>query len=84
MKKIQSPHDKYIKFSLSTKSNAVGLFTNCIPKEILTLIDFETLDISKESFIDEELKEYFSDILYTVNIAGSNSYIYILFEHKSY
>jgi len=84
MKKISSPHDKYVKFNLSIKSNAVEFFTSYFPNEILKLTDFDTLEISKNSFVDKELKEYFSDILYTVNIAGSNSYIYILFEHKSY
>ncbi|MCK5838043.1 MAG: Rpn family recombination-promoting nuclease/putative transposase, partial [Desulfobacula sp.] len=84
MKKISSPHDKYFKFNLSIKRNAVEFFTNYFPDEILKLTNFETLEISKDSFVDEELKEYFSDILYTVNIAGSDSYIYILLEHKSY
>ena len=84
MKKTPSPHDKYFKFNLSVKSNAVDFFTNYFPEEILNLTDFDTLEISKDSFVDEELKEYFSDIIYTVNIAGSDSYIYILFEHKSY
>jgi predicted transposase/invertase (TIGR01784 family) len=38
----------------------------------------------KDTYIDKELSEHFSDILYKIKISGKNSYIYLLFEHKSY
>ena len=61
MNKISNPHDKYVKFNLSIKSNAVELCKHCIPEDILNITDLDTLKISKENFINEELKEYFSD-----------------------
>ena len=42
------------------------------------------IEIVKESFIEKELKEYFSDLLYKVSLAESPAYLYMLFEHKSY
>ncbi|WP_429160041.1 Rpn family recombination-promoting nuclease/putative transposase [Desulfitispora alkaliphila] len=43
-----------------------------------------TLEPQKDSFINEELQEVFSDMLFRVNINNREGYIYFLFEHKSY
>ncbi|MCP4458504.1 MAG: Rpn family recombination-promoting nuclease/putative transposase, partial [Cytophagales bacterium] len=41
--------------------------------------------ISKDSFVDSDLKDHFSDILYKVGLeSGGQACIYVLFEHKSY
>ena len=43
------------------------------------------MEISKDSFIEKDLADYYSDILYRVNLTGGNQgLIYVLFEHKSY
>jgi len=47
-------------------------------------MDLESLEICKDSFIEKDLRDYFSDMLYKVNLSGSPAYVYILFEHKSY
>jgi hypothetical protein len=52
---------------------------------VLKLVDLNTLEISKDSFIEKDLAEYHSDMLYKVKlIDGSQGFIYVLFEHKSY
>jgi predicted transposase/invertase (TIGR01784 family) len=52
---------------------------------VLKLIDLSTLEISKDSFIEKELADYHSDMLYKVKLTdGSQGFIYVLFEHKSY
>ncbi len=57
---------------------------NYLPKEILAITDLEKLTVEKDSYIDKELEEVFSDILFKANINGKEGYIYFLFEHKSY
>lgn len=53
--------------------------------KVLKLVDLNTLEISKDSFIEKDLAEYHSDILYKVKLTnGSQGFIYVLFEHKSY
>jgi predicted transposase/invertase (TIGR01784 family) len=48
-------------------------------------VDLNTLEISKDSFIEKELAEYYSDLLYKVHLTdGNRGFIYVLFEHKSY
>ena len=50
----------------------------------MQIIDMDTLEPQKESFLDEKLNEEFSDLLFRVMINNKEGYIYFLFEHKSY
>lgn len=81
---INKPHDKLFKEVLSNIENSRSFMENYLPNEILNIIDLDNLTIEKDSYIDEELEEYFSDILFKTNINRKPGYIYFLFEHKSY
>ena len=84
MEKIKNPHDKIFKETMSDIETAKDFFRNYLPEELLKLIDLDNISVDKDSFIEKELGEYFSDILYKINLLGKESYIYFLFEHKSY
>ena len=84
MSDIVNPHDKFFKELLSHKDGARDFFIHYLPREILKLLDLKGIEIVKESFIEKELKEYFSDLLYKVSLSESPAYLYMLFEHKSY
>ena len=82
---IANPHDRFFKEVLSRQEVARDFIVHYLPSDIVGLLDLESLEIRKDSFIDKELKEYFSDILYGVDMKGGrSSYVYVLFEHKSY
>jgi len=57
---------------------------NYLPQSIVDIIDLDTLEPQKDSFINKELQESFSDLLFKVNINNREGYLYFLFEHKSY
>jgi len=83
--RVINPHDKVFKTAYSDKENARSFLINYLPGTVLNLVDLDTLEISKDSFIEKDLAEYYSDILYKVNLTdGSQGFIYVLFEHKSY
>ena len=84
MDKVNNPHDKLIRETLSRKETAVSFFENFLPTDILSRMDMDTLEISKDSFIEKELVEFYSDILYKIDFKGSPGFLYLLFEHKSY
>jgi predicted transposase/invertase (TIGR01784 family) len=84
MSEMVNPHDKFFKEVFSHKDGARDFFTHYLPEEILKLLDLKEIEIVKESFIEKDLKEYFSDLLYKVSLAKSPAYLYMLFEHKSY
>jgi predicted transposase/invertase (TIGR01784 family) len=83
--RVVNPHDKVFRETYCDKENARSLLSDRLPDKVLTQVDLNTLEISKDSFIEKELTEYYSDMLYRVNLAdGSQGFIYVLFEHKSY
>ncbi|MCK4390489.1 MAG: Rpn family recombination-promoting nuclease/putative transposase [Desulfobacterales bacterium] len=64
---------------------ARDFLTYYLPADIVELLDIDTLELSKDSFVDKELSEYFSDLLYKVELRdGRAIYVYVLLEHKSY
>jgi predicted transposase/invertase (TIGR01784 family) len=83
-KKIINPHDKLVRETLSVLENALSVLQNFMPEKVLGLMDLSTLEICKDSFVEKELADYYSDMLYRVNLSGTPGYVYVLFEHKSY
>ena len=82
---VVNPNDKVFRAVYSNKENARSLLAEKLPDKVLKLVDLKTLEISKDSFIEKELADYYSDILYRVDLTdGSHGLIYVLFEHKSY
>ncbi|WP_347275375.1 Rpn family recombination-promoting nuclease/putative transposase [Candidatus Kuenenia sp.] len=81
---IINPHDKFFKETFSIRENAIDFVSGTFPPEILKKLDLSTLTQDNNSYIDEELREYFSDIVYTCFCKDKELRITLLFEHKSY
>ena len=84
METVHNPHDSLFQEIYSRKEEAQSFLEHYLPQEVVSHIDLDSLEICKDSFIDPELKAYFSDMLYKVRLRGEPGYIYVLFEHKSY
>ena len=85
MESINSPHDKFFKQLLSRRESARDFLQHYLPPEVSRLLDLSTLLPLKDTFIDEQFRAHFSDLLYRVELQESGTlYIYILFEHKSH
>ncbi|WJY26389.1 Rpn family recombination-promoting nuclease/putative transposase [Sporosarcina trichiuri] len=82
--KIQNPHDKFFKEILGNVTVAKDFLHHYLPQNIMQVIDVNTLEPHKDSFINEDLQESFSDLLFKVDINQKEGFIYFLFEHKSY
>jgi len=84
MDKITNPHDKLFREIWSNRKEALSFLENYLPPDILKLINPGSLEISKDTFIEEELRDFYADLLYRVKFDNDPGYIYLLFEHKSY
>lgn len=84
METVTNPHDKLFRETWSDRPTAQDFLQHHLPHDVLVLLDLESLEIAKDSFIEEDLRDYYSDLLYGVKIAGRPGYVYILFEHKSF
>lgn len=82
-KKNLSPHDRFARSAMSNPKVAEEFFQQNLPESIQKIIDFSSLQLHKESFIDDKLKLQIADLLYSVNFNGEKGFLYILFEHNS-
>ncbi|KMQ49398.1 Transposase [Chitinispirillum alkaliphilum] len=81
---LSTPHDTLFRETFSRIETVRSFVANYVPKKISSQLNLQTLAIQKDSFIDKELSEHFSDILYSVKLRGKPAFLYLLFEHKSY
>lgn len=85
MKDVINPHDKLFKEIEETKENIRDLIESTFPERLLKNLDLTTLEKDNNSYIDNRLKEYYSDLVYNCLYKGDVTVkITILFEHKSY
>ena len=73
MDKIYCIHDKAFKTTMSDIRVARDFFQEYLPESVLAIVNLNTLKLSKNSFVDEDLKEFSSDILYEVMLKNSKS-----------
>ncbi len=84
MSGINNIHDKFFKQNMTERKTVQSLLENYLPEPVLKLIDLSELEPEKDSMIEEELTDLFSDLIYRVKINNRAAYLYLLFEHKSY
>lgn len=82
---FSNPHDRFFKELFARQETARDFLQRYLPSDLATLLDFSSLEITKDSFIDPNLQNHFSDLLYKVGLQGQGqTFIYVLFEHKSF
>ncbi len=83
---IPKPHDRFFKLAFTDTSKAVALLKGMLPATLVGLLDLDNLELDSNSYIDERLKEHFSDLVYNCTYQGSSFSlkVVLLFEHKSY
>ena len=62
--KIQNPHDKFFKETFGKVEVAKDFLNNYLPDSIMRIVEMDTLEPQKDSFINKELQEVFSDMLF--------------------
>ena len=77
------PHDRFTRSAMSTPKVAEEFFQQNLPEHIKKTMNFSSLKLEKESFIDDKLKLQIADLLYSVDFNGEPGFLYILFEHAS-
>ena len=90
MDSLPTPHNRFFHFALSHLPNARGLIETQLSPAALAELNLETLQLEKGSFVDPDLREKFSDLLFSVELTktpvdatSKQTLVYFLFEHKS-
>ena len=79
----QNPHDHFFKQVFSEPQIASEFLRLYLSPSMSVLLDTDTVEMVNTSFIDEDLKEHLSDLLYRVKLVHQEGdvLIYILLEH---
>lgn len=79
----RSPHDALVRATFSQIDHARGLVQAALPGAIVARFDLGTLTLCPGSFVDGDLRQRHSDLLFSVDLASRDARIYVLFEHQS-
>jgi len=85
-KRSHNIHDTFVRESFSDPGRAVAFFERFLPENLVQHFDFKTLTVLNESYINETLKEHFSDLVFEISLKDETSVktdVVLLFEHKS-
>lgn len=79
----RTPHDAIFRQMLAQKEVARDFLQLYLPAQFLSICDLNTLQLASGSFIEEDLRSSYSDILYSLQTQHGAGYIYALIEHQS-
>jgi predicted transposase/invertase (TIGR01784 family) len=83
-KPLVNIHDAFFKQALSDPQLAGAFLHEHLPAEVACLLGEEPPEPVPVSFVDEELRQHHSDLLFRVPLnTGANALVYVLVEHKS-
>ncbi len=86
MNEIQIPfsHDGFIKFVLKQEIEARSFLRGVLPEKHSRNIDFSTVELTTESYVDETIRQSFSDLVYKAESNDKEKVkLLLIIEHKS-
>jgi predicted transposase/invertase (TIGR01784 family) len=86
MKKNNStptPHDATFRQFLTQPDIARDFMDIHLPADLRAICDLSTLKLESGSFVEDDLRQYFSDVLYSLRTTAGEGYIHVLIEHQS-
>ncbi|ARR51825.1 Rpn family recombination-promoting nuclease/putative transposase (plasmid) [Photobacterium damselae subsp. damselae] len=83
MATIPTPHDSLFKSFMTTPETARDFLEIHLPETLRKQCDFDTLKLESSSFIEDSLRPYISDVLYSMKTRKGVGYVYALVEHQS-
>ncbi len=78
-------HDKFFRETFAQPALLTDFLRNYLPPTLAEALDWrQPVEVRNDTFVDEELREHFSDLLCRVNLKeGAALFVYVLIEHKS-
>jgi len=77
------PHDRLTRALMGNSKVIEEFFKKNLPEKIKKVIDFSSMELCKESFIDDSLRLKCVDLLYEAKFNGKPGFLYLLIEHAS-
>ena len=78
------PHNALFRKVFSDPARAAAELQAILPPEIVRQVRWDTLALEDGSFVNDKLRDLYSDLLFKANLTeGGEALIYLLFEHQS-
>ncbi len=82
--KSNLPHDAFFKRIMENQLSAKNFLKQYLPDNVKNIVDLNTIEVQKESYIESNLTKRFSDIVYKIKtIENNDAFIYVIAEHQS-
>lgn len=78
-----TPHDAVFKQFLCHPDTARDFLEIHLPTTLRQICNLNTLRLESGSFIEEDLRPHYSDILWSLETSEGEGYIYVVIEHQS-
>lgn len=82
-KRTSTPHDAVFKTFLRHPATARDFLEIYLPRPLREICNLQTLKLEGGSFIEENLRACYSDVLWSLKTRQGDGYIYVLIEHQS-
>jgi len=79
----RSHHDQLFKATYRDPRNLAALLRQNLPAALVEQLDFRCAEEIPGTFLDPNLSERCSDLLFRLPVAGRESFVYVLAEHQS-
>jgi len=83
---VKNIHDNLFWDIYGRPKNAAGFLTDFLPPNILKAVDLEYIKVGKKSYLSEEYRAHYTDIVVETRFADNIEepvFVYFLLEHKS-
>ena len=79
---MTNPHDMLFKAAFADPAHAAGLFRSILPEPLRHAIDYDALAREDGSFVDPELADGLSDLLFSARLHGAPVLLYLVLDHQ--
>lgn len=84
MNPVNNVHDTLFRQTMSHRDVAADFMRTYLPARVTRHLLLDTLAVAKDTFVAADQRAHYSDMLYSVRLAGGKkAFVYLLFEHKS-
>ena len=80
---LHHPHDAVFKKAMREVRVARELMEQHLPKAFIKTVRWDTLRLENASYVDEQLRQSHSDVVYSVKTTQGLAYVYVLCEHQT-
>ncbi|MBC8072562.1 MAG: Rpn family recombination-promoting nuclease/putative transposase, partial [Deltaproteobacteria bacterium] len=77
------PHDALFRSAFEQPAHAAGTLRHVLSADLAAAVDWRTLRLEPGSFVDPELADHHTDLLFSARLGGAAALIYVLLEHQS-